>query len=287
MEVFGAIAGSLSIAAMFNNCVTCFEYIQLGRNFGRDYELSQLRLDAARVRLSRWGEAVNVNQDVRFSSTADVDDPDIELARDIFHGIAHCIQTVASASKRYETGGTRAGRVADLAVFSPDEMTAAGQALHERATGVATRRRSGTTVLKRMRWALYEGKAFDATLSQIRSLVDDLEAIFPVEAACRQLAETEVEELTNDPASFAALHDSAADIDPLVHNFTERKLSLIHGINRAKLIESKGNSDVHVGQSYLGKALTGGFNFEDRTTNEVEKIRAGDDSKVQVGNRFG
>jgi hypothetical protein len=32
-EVFGTVAGALSVAALFNNCVDCFEYIQLGRHF--------------------------------------------------------------------------------------------------------------------------------------------------------------------------------------------------------------------------------------------------------------
>lgn len=36
-EVFGIVSGALSVAALFKNCVDCFEYIQLGRNFGRDY----------------------------------------------------------------------------------------------------------------------------------------------------------------------------------------------------------------------------------------------------------
>jgi hypothetical protein len=31
-EVFGTVAGALSVAALFN-CVDCFEYIQLGRHF--------------------------------------------------------------------------------------------------------------------------------------------------------------------------------------------------------------------------------------------------------------
>jgi hypothetical protein len=34
-EVFGIVAGSLSVAVLFNNAVDCFEYIQLGRSLER------------------------------------------------------------------------------------------------------------------------------------------------------------------------------------------------------------------------------------------------------------
>lgn len=36
-KVFGVIAGALNVAALFNNCIDCFEFVQLGRRFGRDY----------------------------------------------------------------------------------------------------------------------------------------------------------------------------------------------------------------------------------------------------------
>lgn len=67
-EPFSIVAGALSVAALFNNCVDCFEYIQLGRSFGHDYERCQLRLDIAKTRLGRWGEAVKINDDPRFNS---------------------------------------------------------------------------------------------------------------------------------------------------------------------------------------------------------------------------
>ena len=53
-EIFGTVAGALRVAALFNNCcVDCFECVQLGRRFGRDYERCQLRVKIAQTRLSR------------------------------------------------------------------------------------------------------------------------------------------------------------------------------------------------------------------------------------------
>jgi hypothetical protein len=46
-------AGALSIAALFNNCVELFEYIQLGRQFEPDFARSRLTLDICKTQLSR------------------------------------------------------------------------------------------------------------------------------------------------------------------------------------------------------------------------------------------
>jgi hypothetical protein len=35
MEVGGLTVGVLALAGLFNNAVDCFEYVQLGRNFGK------------------------------------------------------------------------------------------------------------------------------------------------------------------------------------------------------------------------------------------------------------
>ncbi|KAI1068455.1 hypothetical protein LB507_004343 [Fusarium sp. FIESC RH6] len=73
-EVFGAVAGAISVTALFNECIDCFHYIQIARHFGQDFSRYQLRLDVARCRLSRWGAAANVNNDPRFMNNMLSDD---------------------------------------------------------------------------------------------------------------------------------------------------------------------------------------------------------------------
>ncbi|CAI4214559.1 unnamed protein product [Parascedosporium putredinis] len=67
-ETFGVIAGALSVAALFNNCVDCFEYIQLGRSFGRDFERCRLKLCVITTRLSRWGEATSARYKLKVTT---------------------------------------------------------------------------------------------------------------------------------------------------------------------------------------------------------------------------
>ena len=56
MDPASLATGVLALAGLFNNAVECFEFIQLGRNFGGDFQTSLLKLDDVRLRLSRWGE---------------------------------------------------------------------------------------------------------------------------------------------------------------------------------------------------------------------------------------
>ncbi|GAO18183.1 hypothetical protein UVI_02037030 [Ustilaginoidea virens] len=100
-EVFGTVAGAMSVAALFNNCVDCFEYIQLSRHFGRDFERCQLKLDVANIRLGTWGETLAINDDPRFATDAP-DDRDSRQVQAILEEIGLLFQTVQKSSKRYE-----------------------------------------------------------------------------------------------------------------------------------------------------------------------------------------
>ena len=60
VEAFGIVTGAVGIAATFTACVDCFEYVQLGRYFGRDYQTNLLTLNCTRIRLTRWGQAVDI-----------------------------------------------------------------------------------------------------------------------------------------------------------------------------------------------------------------------------------
>ena len=65
MEPAGLAVGILAIAGLFNNAVDCFEYVQIGRNFGQSYQTGLLKLDTARLRLSRWGQAIGISSEIK------------------------------------------------------------------------------------------------------------------------------------------------------------------------------------------------------------------------------
>ncbi|GKT43130.1 heterokaryon incompatibility protein s [Colletotrichum spaethianum] len=222
-EVSGTFAGALSVAALFNNCVTCFEYIQLGRNFGRDYQ----------------GESVNVNGDARFAADTSGGDTSVELARSIIEEIILLIQGAQKTSRRYELSP----EPKNLSLLQMTDMTPMGQRLHHRAGALARRRQKGASVLKKTTWALYDGKQLGKLMTQITAPVDDLEKLFPLDATRRRLAEMEIEDI-DDESSRAALQESAKDTDEVLLEAVDRKINMIAGSNSVGAIRTKDRVDV-------------------------------------------
>nr|2WVQ_A Chain A, SMALL S PROTEIN [Podospora anserina]2WVQ_B Chain B, SMALL S PROTEIN [Podospora anserina] len=207
-----------NVAGLFNNCVACFEYVQLGRHFGRDYERCQLRLDIAKARLSRWGEAVKINDDPRFHSDAPTD-KSVQLAKSIVEEILLLFESAQKTSKRYELVADQQ----DLVVFEDKDMKPIGRALHRRLNDLVSRRQKQTSLAKKTAWALYDGKSLEKIVDQVARFVDELEKAFPIEAVCHKLAEIEIEEV-EDEASLTILKDAAGGIDAAMSDAAAQKI---------------------------------------------------------------
>ncbi|OBT42031.1 hypothetical protein VE00_07427 [Pseudogymnoascus sp. WSF 3629] len=98
-EPFSVVAGAIGIASAFAACVDCFEYVQFGRHFGRDFQTSQLALDCARLRLTRWGESVNIYDDPKLGRQ---DATEIQLANDVLLQILVLFADTEGTSKKYK-----------------------------------------------------------------------------------------------------------------------------------------------------------------------------------------
>lgn len=280
-EVFGVVAGALSVASLFNNCLDCFEFVQLGRHFGRDYERCQLRLDIARARLGRWGEAVKVNDDPRFSISSPTD-KSIQLTQSILEEVALLFESARKTSKRYElvTGQQ------DLVLFEDTDIKPIGRALHDKLRNFARSRQERTSLVRKTAWALYDGKALEKVVDQVASLVDDLEKVFPVEAVCRKLAEIEIEKV-KDEASLTMLENAARGIDTALSDAAVQKIDAIAGRNSAKNINTEDSARVQVGSVFTEATLHREIRVNDQTINSVETVFARGESGVQIGNTYG
>lgn len=280
-EIFGVVAGALSVAALFNNCVDCFEFVQLGRRFGRDYERCQLRLDIARARLGRWGEAVKVNDDPQFSISSPTD-KSAKLAQSILEEVALLFESAQKTSKRYELVTDQQG----LVLFEDKDMRPIGRALHNKLRNLARSRQERIGLVRKTAWALYDGKALEKVVDQIAGLVDDLEKVFPVEAVCHKLAEMEIEEV-EDEASLTVLQDAARGIDTALSDAAAQKIDAIAGRNSAKNINTEDSARVQVGSVFTEAALHREIRVNDQTINEAETVFAKGESRVQIGNTYG
>lgn len=280
-EIFGSVAGALSVAALFNNCVDSFEYIQLGRHFGRDFERCQLKLDVARVRLGRWGNAVKINEDPRFDIVIPLD-KESQTVRAILEEIEQLFQVLQKSSKRYEINATPG----DLGCCEVAGMQPTGRSLHNRLAAITTRRKNSTSIFQKAAWALYDAKNFDKLIEQTTGFVDDLEKLSPTEVVRRQLAELEIEEIDNE-SSLVVLRDAAVDIDYVLSEVVVKKIEVSGGRNRAGDIRILNSARVQVGDYWSTDAITRGLNVVGQTTNEAGSIDAQDSSGVRVGQSYG
>jgi hypothetical protein len=280
-EAFGIVAGALSVAALFNNCVTCFEYLELGRQFGQDVERCQLRVDIAQTRLSRWGEAVAINEDPRFRTAAPTD-ASIRQVQSILEEIGLLFQSVQKRSARYTLGA----KPEDQAPFQPQDMRPAFQQLHGRLLRAVRQRQKQTSLGKKIAWALYDGRNLDRLIDQIASFLNDLEKIWPVEPACRQLAQRDLEGIHDGP-DLEAVATAATRVDSVVADLATQKLNAIAVKNHAGPIVTRERARVQVGNEFADNPFGGNEGISERTMNTTENVTASGESTVQVGNRYG
>ncbi|KAF6810604.1 small s protein [Colletotrichum plurivorum] len=280
-EAFGVVAGALSIAALFNSCVESFQYIQLGRRFEQDYEGYRLRLDVAQVRLSRWGQAVQINDSPRFVQLR-LDDKEAQLAKSILEQIATLFESARRKSRQYE----QAAENQALLVFDDEAMGRTNQRLHEKLTQRFRTTRKQPSLVKRTSWALYDARNLERLVGQISSFVEELEELFPAEATTRRLADIDIQGI-EDEESLQALRAAAEHIDSVLRNAVVRKMNAIAGRTSVRDIKVGNHATVHVGNYFSENLLFAGLAHAGSVTISVETIMAGGESRTHVGNNFG
>ncbi|ORY18352.1 prion-inhibition and propagation-domain-containing protein [Clohesyomyces aquaticus] len=183
MEAGGLAVGLVALASLFNNAVDCFEYVQLGRSFGTNFQTSLLKLDNARLRLSRWGQAVGLSgnlEEVQSLQEATVQKEDIAKAERLLGQIMELFADTEKISTKYK----RSVKLDDSSLTI----------LNMRKLSI--KRQNGTKLLQKVKWALYEEKHFKRLIEDIINLVGDLLEVFlAVKQEQLKLCEMEVSEI--------------------------------------------------------------------------------------------
>jgi hypothetical protein len=230
---FGMTTGSLSISGIFNNCLDCFDYVRFGRSFAQDYQISQLTLDITKVRISRWGQAINVHDDPRFAEL-DLKENSLRAAREILEQILILFLEAEKVSNRFRIFA----KPEELAFYDPIcDLDHIFRDLHHRMHIVAGRRHSHTDSLKKTAWCLYGNKKFGELTQAIAGLINDLEYLFPLEDTHQRLVILELEDV-NDGPSLQALEAAAISVDELLMRVAGTKAKQISGEDYVKHAET-------------------------------------------------
>tara|TARA_R110002003_G_scaffold112_5_gene9578 strand:+ start:4216 stop:5031 length:816 start_codon:yes stop_codon:yes gene_type:complete len=262
-EPFGIVAGAVGIAAAFSACVDCFDYVQQAPPFGRDFQTNVLTLDCARLRLTRWGEAVNVYGDPKLGRPA-APAGDVQPAKEILIHILELFSKTNELSKNYKRNATSDD---NLSVYKLDDLDAAVLALHGKLKDRANRRQKTGGILKITNWAIYGKEEFKELVDGILVLIDNLEKLYPPPQHQERLLE---EDLKIVDESEETVDDSLKSIAKAVlggHRYTNVD------------IQGKAQTGDSFAQGWQGQMAGGSHTFDG--------VVVGPNAKAQLGNTFG
>lgn len=258
-ETAGLVVGVVALAGLFNNTVECFEFVQLGRSFGKDFQTSQLKLDSARLRLSRWGKSLDLDEDVRntaslqgrFGSGLNIKHAEVLLGQ-----IVELLARAEGVSNNYKS--RTAPQDDSLAVYNPQtELDPAMARLHNKVRQLAIERQNRSGVRQKAKWALYQEKQFRRLIEDITELVDSLVELFPAtQQAQRELCDAEVSAIGESEA-ISVLKEIAAAQD----KFLEQAITkTAYGANQSHHIvfSGSGNTGQNLGHN---SGTMSGFTF--------------------------
>ncbi|EEP76507.1 predicted protein [Uncinocarpus reesii 1704] len=209
--------GAAGLAGLFKNVVDCFEYIQIGRNFGTAFQTSILNLDVARLRLTRWGEFVGLARWDGLQSLKEtkLSTECIAKAELLLGQIEDLFVEGEGISERYKR---RCSSEQSLAAYDPKtDLDKTRTLLHKKMREFELKRQSSANLREKAKWALYEEKRFSRLIEDITALTNGLIDLFPAaEQIQRQPCLAEVTKLDFQNDSLPLLQEAAADQDNLL-----------------------------------------------------------------------
>lgn len=235
-ETAGLAIGVVALAGLFNSSIECFEFVQLGRAFEKNFETAQLRLDTCELRLSRWGASVGLDkasEPAGIGTDAFKSNADIAKAKE---RLSHIIELFAEAENvsikfkdRKEPGS------AELTICDPrSKLEPPMFDLHSKMRQLAIERQTKVGFMKRARWALYEEKRLRRLIEDVNDLVDGLLTLFPESHNNQEkLCEAEVSHL-GENKGIRLLQDVAKEQDKLLETMLKRSRVALPGAQHAE-----------------------------------------------------
>lgn len=225
-----------AIPGIFVSCVDCFEYVQLGKHFGKDYGICLAQLEAAEMRLLRWGEPMGL-LDEYFDSNelykkANWTEENIEKIKEWLGLILTEFEDAKKASAKYKRNTRRED---DLAVPNEtEELAQAGDSVRRLivwSRKIIKHRQKNLSLGKKIKWALYRKKEFETFIENLRSLITDLVEIFPtLKPRQEELCEEEVKEVPKESMTvLVALKEEDELLNLALAK--EMKMMQVRGIN--------------------------------------------------------
>lgn len=215
MDAASITIGGVALTSLFNNAVDCFNYVQIGRNFGKNFTTSLLRLDVAQLRLSRWGKSIglgNSMDDVQSLQQKALSAEDVGQAERLLGQIQELFAEAEVTSNGFKNRTPSGDR--SLILHDPStDLEPVPASLHSKMRELATSRQGQTGLRQKVKWALYEKRHLSELVDEVTSLVDSLVDLFPAaKVTQRELCDVEVTDM-NMEQGLPLLKEAASEKD--------------------------------------------------------------------------
>jgi hypothetical protein len=198
---------------------------------------------------------------------------EIQTAKDSLFQILVLFAETEKISKKYRLNA-RTGD--DLSTLSNDDIDPAILSLNNKMKALAIKRQKGSSLLKTASWALYHRSELKELISNITSLIDNLERIFPALETQLALVKQETAEIHSQQA-LELVETSARGVDDTFCAAARESLT----------------GHQYLGVIVRGKAQTGDVFSSDWKGGAVgahhvyNGVEVDPDGKALIGNKYG
>lgn len=279
MEPVGLGFGIAGLAGAFTACIDCFEYIQLGRQFGQDFGKCLLRLDTAKLRMSRWGEAMGLGPGKHLTPQISVSDEEMRLAQSLLGQILESFEDAERISERFKkhTSMQNPNSHELLVCDATSDMNSDYQRLHLSMRELAYKRQKGTSIRKKTVWALYERKRFGVMIEDVTGFISHLVDLFPATQGHQRALCTNEVSIIDKSQDLALLSNVAREDDQMFSAEITKELEKRgHNVTDWK---AEGSSKMWIGdKNAFGVNSNGHY---------VVRFELNDSANIRIGNNNG
>lgn len=173
-ETAGPAVTVTSVAAVFQNCIQCFDEITYGKKFGKDYENALLTLDISQQRLRRWAKAVGLEESKTFPER------DLQIMDKVLGQILAAFKSARGDSKKDGDILELMNEVDALATIPSDQKLSNNvEKLHHNFKRLMEDRQKRISFREKDRWTMYESTHFTELVQKISRFADVLDKAFP------------------------------------------------------------------------------------------------------------
>jgi hypothetical protein len=195
------VVSAVGLASLFNSAVSCFECVRIANTFDQDLATAQLKLDAAAIRLSRWGAAMGMN-----ASEKTLPEVKRAHANEALQNVLWLFERAEEKSERFGSGRSTVTYEARMEMWPVEQFVHAWMV--EKTRSRVDQKKTG--MRERGKWALYKKKELDSLIDDIVHMLEALEAVVPYSSLyssasneLQKLAQAEVADICRDASRKA------------------------------------------------------------------------------------